>query len=295
MSTDTFSKRHGYDSGAPPISVREDAPAFFRFALAGLFWEVQLSSGDARRIVCHVLRRVPIRDNWSDGNISDEVESLISDCDWWKVYDVIEAIWKELSTGTDSIHVDPGPPPKYERVGIVFARRVNELLVESGIGWQLQQGKIQLRGDGAFERSVKGAALALAGAGRQTAQNELSEALRDLSRRPEPDVSGAVQHGLAALECFARDLTGEPKLTLGQLAKHQAIPKPLDQLIEKAWGYSSERGRHLREGNAPDHREAELMIALSAAIINYLSEGTAEATAVEVPLAAPESDDDIPF
>ncbi len=69
-------------------------------------------------------------------------------------------------------------------------------------------------------------------AGYQTAQRELREARSDLSRRPEPDITGAVQHCMAALECTARELSNEPRLTLGQIINRHAgdlgIPRPLD-------------------------------------------------------------------
>ena len=48
---------------------------------------------------------------------------------------------------------------------------------------------------------------------------KIHEALQDLSRRPQPDLTGALQHALAALECLARDVTGENKPTLGQLMR----------------------------------------------------------------------------
>ena len=35
-----------------------------------------------------------------------------------------------------------------------------------------------------------------------------AEALRDISRRPEPDVTGSIQHVCAAMEATARDLAG---------------------------------------------------------------------------------------
>jgi hypothetical protein len=51
--------------------------------------------------------------------------------------------------------------------------------------------------------------------GRNTAENELREVFRDLARRRTPDLTGAVQHAGAALECVARDVTGDPKAGSG--------------------------------------------------------------------------------
>ena len=129
------------------------------------------------------------------------------------------------------------------------------------------------RGTEAFEATVHVAVESLDAAGRQTARNEIHEALVDLSRRPEPDVTGAIQHGMAALECVAREACGDPKATLGDILKRHPdlIPKPLDASVEKAWGYASEMGRHIREGRQPDRKEAELVVGLAAALSTYLS------------------------
>lgn len=108
--------------------------------------------------------------------------------------------------------------------------------------------------------------------GRATASGEIHQALVDLSRRPDPDITGAIQHALAALECVARDLTGEPKPTLGEILKRHPdlIPVPLDESVKKAWGYASERGRHLREGRDPDMVESELIVRLASVVTTYL-------------------------
>ena len=95
--------------------------------------------------------------------------------------------------------------------------------------------EIVTRGTEAFETSVNQAGEALPGAGRLTAPGEIHEALSDLSRRPETDLIGAVQHAMAALECVGRDSAGNPKATLGDILKRYPnfVPKPLDTAVEK--------------------------------------------------------------
>jgi hypothetical protein len=148
---------------------------------------------------------------------------------------------------------------------------MNECFYEEGIGWQLRDGQIEIRGSEAFEAPVRGAISALEASGRTTASQELHEALKDLSRRPESDATGAIQHAMAALECVVRDCTGNPKATLGELMRRNPglLPKPLDDAIEKIWGYASETGRHLREGRVPDLEQAELVVGLAASLANY--------------------------
>ena len=113
--------------------------------------------------------------------------------------------------------------------------------------------------------------VALRGAGKHTAASELQEANADLTRE-FPDLTGAVQHSLAALECVARDHCGD-HATFGNLLERypDLFPKPLDKGIEKVWGFASEMGRHLQEGRSPSEEEAELLVGLATACCTYLA------------------------
>jgi hypothetical protein len=155
-----------------------------------------------------------------------------------------------------------------------FAERLNALFEDLGIGWQTIDGQIVTRGDQEFERVVAQAAFQIEAAGLRTAKTELEEARADLSRRPEPDITGTVQHCMAALECVARVVSHDERATLGEIIqRHGAdigIPKPLDAAIDKMWGYASEMARHLREGRVPAREEAEFLLSVSASLVTYL-------------------------
>jgi hypothetical protein len=71
-----------------------------------------------------------------------------------------------------------------------FAERLNALFEDLGIGWQMIDGQIVTRGDQEFERVVAQAAFQIEAAGLRTAKTEVEEARADLSRRPEPDITG---------------------------------------------------------------------------------------------------------
>lgn len=141
----------------------------------------------------------------------------------------------------------------------------------NGIGWQLADGRIEIRGPEAFESALS-QAKEMTEAGLPVAKREIQEALDDLSRRPAPDLTGAIQHALAALECVAREVTGDPKATLGAILSKSPdlLPKPLDSAAEKIWGFASERGRHLREGQELPHGEVELIVGLAAQLVTFL-------------------------
>jgi hypothetical protein len=256
MDDKRFSERHGFAPQAAEITVRHEAPSDLRVLVVDFAYRAGLDSEALRGIVCHVLMTRATKPN-ADG----EVRELLDGSAWFEVYDIIEAIFDALWRGEGSA--------RYE----TFAEDVNTYLVRKGVGWQLRDGRIEVRGPEVFEEVVRPTADRLDSAGLTTASAEIHEALRDLGRRPESDVTGAIQHAMAAVECVARQASGDPKATLGQILSRypDLVPRPLDVALEKAWGYASEIGRHLREGRVPSYDEAELVVLTSAAIATYLA------------------------
>lgn len=256
--TDRFSQRHGYDNIDPEITVREDAPSELRSVLVDIAYESGLSPGELRGTICRVLRIAADPHNWTDyPNIDLEVRYAMEDCEWFEVYDVIEEIPDAISDGSRSN----------------FEETINAYFRRRGIGWQLFDGRIEVRGPETFEVPVRGALDALEEANQMTAHSELREAIDDLSRRPKADVTGAIQHSMAALECVARDITGDAKSTLGRIIKDNPdlLPKPLDQAIDKTWGFASDRARHLRSDRLPSYEDAVLIVSMAGAVCEYLT------------------------
>ena len=259
----SFSDRHGYVPRDREITVRDDAPPQFREALVQIARQVGLHDSEVQDVVCKVLLCLPRAGGWPPGAIEYEIRTLIEGCEWYRVYDIAERLYEHLW--------------RKGRTGEMkqFEQLLNKYFREHGIGWQMSNGKIVTRGQESFEVAVREAIIMLDAAGRSTTSNEIHEAIRDLSRRPAPDVTGAIQHGMAALECLARDICGEPSATLGHLLNRSpdrlGIPKPLDEAVEKAWGYASQMGRHLSEGRLPTYEEAELIVGIAATVATYLS------------------------
>jgi hypothetical protein len=256
-SLEPFSKRQGFRSDPKEITVREDAPEPLRYFVVQTAIDLGLGPAFQRRLLCRVLRTTPDPSNWTEyPNIWDEVQSLIRGCDWFKVFDYVEALQANFAQRGDNS----------------FADAVNEFFVDEGIGWQLADGQILTRGPEAFETIVTEATAALETSERPTAAKHLHEALQDLSRRPEADLPGAAYHAMGALECVARDLTGDPKATLGEILKRHPglLPKPLDTALSQVWGYASNEARHVQEGRDIGREEAELLVGLSATVSTYL-------------------------
>jgi hypothetical protein len=88
-----FSKRHRYSGGPKEISVREGAPKSLRYFVLETASELDWTPASVRPVLCRVLRVPPDGNNWSEyPNISHEVDGLMYGCDWFKVYDIIEAL-----------------------------------------------------------------------------------------------------------------------------------------------------------------------------------------------------------
>lgn len=269
---DSFSKRHGYRRLNPEITIREAAPEELRMTIIQIACDLGLKPSQIRETLCKVLLRAPNRNNWSEyPNVWDEVKDLMENAPWFKVYDISEELVKTLGPPIPRQYYGTEPQRKFET-------QLNEVFGELGIGWQMVGGQIQTRGTEVFEDSIQKAKTALVESGRPTAESELREAIADLSRRPEPDLTGAIQHSMAALECVARDICKQPSRTLGDLLQKEAqklgVPKPLNEAVEKAWGYASEMGRHVREGRTPERAEAELIVGICATVSTYLCQKT---------------------
>ncbi len=265
-----FSKRFGLDSATnTEIVVRNDAPYDLRGVVINIAYEAGFTPAPIRNLICRILRKRPNPSNWSEWpNIAGEVEELIDNCNWYEVYDIIEEIHKSLQSGRKKSPLGEDIDPHEH-----FSKEINKYFLREGIGWQLIDGHIQVRGPEIFEETTRTAIEVLDSSNKKTASNEIHQALSDLSRRPNPDITGAIQHALAALECVARDVCGDKKSTLGDILKRNPglIPSPLDKSVEKAWGYASEHGRHLREGHIPEIEEAELLVGIASTVATYLT------------------------
>ncbi len=269
MASDTpkqpFSRRYGYRSQPKEIAVREDAPEGLRHFILETARGMDCGPSTIRDLICSVIHVRPDPSNWSEyPNVWGEAQQLVYGCDWFKFYDFVEEIYQSLGRSTAECDLQRRAD---------FQNALNEFFVDEGIGWQMIDGEIVTRGTEIFESNVRGAVEALEVAGRVTARCEILEALNDLSRRPEADLTGAVQHAMAALECVARDVCGDEHATLGEIIKSYpgVIPKPLDVAIDKAWGYASEMARHIREGRRPERKDVELIVGLAATVATYLS------------------------
>lgn len=257
-SDSPFSDRFGYCEPEVEISVREDAPTFVRDGILMLGYAAGLNASQMRDILCKLLLTRPDPNNWSASNIENEVSGLIDDAAWFKIYDFAERL-----------HVEIGKYGFSDDSQNRFEATLNQLFREKGIGWEMKRGVLVARGSEAFTLATGHATDVMQKSGAPTAANEIHEALRDISRRPNADVTGAIQHAMAALECVAREIDGSSD-TLGPIIKRLSIPAPLDNSLHQLWGFTSQQGRHIQEGQEPRFEEAELVVTIASAVSVYL-------------------------
>lgn len=263
-----FAERHGFERRESEIKVRHDAPEELRGVIPLIAMQCGYTPTTLREAVCRTLIRKPLySQNWSDPNVLSEIHDLLAECEWVDVYEVIEDICRDLRSNTLRTAAAIKGVDGREH----FTCQMNRFFHKEGIGWQIVDGRVEIRGNEAFEAAVRQTENELKALGRPTVANELHQALLDLSLRPTSDATGAIQHAMAALECFARDV-GQSKETLGTLVqrKPDLFPRPLGSVVEQAWGWASNHGRHLIEGRKPSFEEAELIVGLSGALCRYL-------------------------
>jgi AbiJ N-terminal domain 4 len=252
---DTFSQRYKHFRPAP-ISIRDDAPASLRrFVLSAvrhfLPYDIQ-----AFKLVYMALGKVPPDVDSARWN---RIRDAIDAAPWFKVYDVVEQFYSR--SGIERPELDD------------YVTLTNTFFEENGYAYRLVRGKLEYRGEESFELAVMTADAALTDAGVSTAREEIHKALEDLSKRPKPDLSGAVQHAMAGLECVANYVASTSGLELGKVVKNRPdlFPPPLNEVLPKLYGYASNNGRHLSEGGEPDFAEAELLVGTAAIVATYLA------------------------
>jgi len=254
-----FSRRLGVRPRGDGPLIHHDAPESLRVgAMSLLHDKLNKSPSWIRDVICGVRRVRPDPSNWSPyPNIWGEAQDLVYGAEWFDFYDFVEACADSLRQSRELAR---------------FESAMNQLFEEEHIGWRLVGGVLEIHGDELLEDLIEESHEELEASGFNVASQELREARTDLSRRPEPDLSGAIHHAMAALEAVAREVTGESKKTLGDIIKRYPglLPPPVDEAASKLWGFASEQGRHGSEDRALEWAETMLVVGTAAALCSYL-------------------------
>lgn len=253
-----FTDRMGIEIPKIPIRVRYEVPEKLRLYLLQLMIKYEKHLSKIREYVCDIVKQAPDPNQWGENEyMKKEIIDILMECRWNRVYGIAEHFYQKLSNDLKG----------------KFEKDLNEYFVENGIGWKLTNGIIETRGEEEFEQQIKEVVDVLGETNMPTAQNEIREAIKDLSRKPEPEITGSIQHSGAALECLAREVTNDKNETLGRIIKNHKdiVPVPLDKAVDAMWGFASNHARHLSEGNSLSYEEAELIVHLTASLCTYLA------------------------
>ncbi|HHH9110779.1 AbiJ-NTD4 domain-containing protein [Pseudomonas aeruginosa] len=106
-----------------------------------------MKPSDLRSLICRVLKKQPDLNNWGEyPNVDGKNDDLLQSCKWYKVYDIVERL--------DEYLVDRNyDRDTYEH----YQTELNDYFIEEGIGWQLVDGRIVVRGPESFEVVLKAA------------------------------------------------------------------------------------------------------------------------------------------
>jgi hypothetical protein len=259
ISPKAFSIRHGINP--EPIRVVDDAPIELRYFLFETLQDnYRKYPYAAASLIGRFLSNPSFANkflNEHDPTLWPRLYEVIKMLPWWQVYDFIEYAVRTHSFLHDA-----------------FVHSLNDFLSGQKIAYRMNnEGEILYKGSEAFETAVGQAEAVLAASGRETAKEEIHKALEDLSKRPNPDLTGAVQHAMAALECVANDVCGESGETLGDVIKKHPdqFPQPVGTAVSMLYGFASNNGRHITEGSVPNHKEVELLVGIAATVATYLS------------------------
>jgi hypothetical protein len=215
-----FSVRHGIEP--EPNPGLEEAPLALRYFLLKYFEERYRQYPWMAAEVLEDFFHTPILrrqfSNLHDPTVWERFYQLIVGFKWWEIYDLLETLCKAEKNLSKRLN---------------FVEQVNSVLEKGNSPWHIEfhTGAVVYKGSEPFEISVSTAQSTLLSAGRKTAAAEIQKALEDLSKRPHPDLTGAIQHSMAALECVAADVCGAKGDTLGQIIKRHPdrFPPPMGQ------------------------------------------------------------------
>ncbi len=264
--SELFSKRYKLRP-TPEGLILEDVPNSARI---GLFYILEpfldrVKLRDFYRNICMSLR-IPretrdyyLRESWA---IPTAIENLITECDWWQVYDLCELMYRELD---------------YEPYEKELSRKINSLFIDEQLGFEIKDGKVEKIGSGFIDAQLKEARYLLKEPEFKGADNQFEKAIGHLNKRPKPDVENCVKDAVGAIESVGRIIINNKKASLSNIIKEMAkkgiIPKPLDQVYQKIYAYRGDApgaGHGLVGPPKITVDEADFVLAISAAAIIYL-------------------------
>ncbi|MEM9486353.1 MAG: hypothetical protein AAGA83_21970 [Cyanobacteria bacterium P01_F01_bin.116] len=190
----------------------------------------------------------------------DDLLKIIRDyyfeCPWYEVYDFLEYV----------LLTDPDKTQLVDTVNIVLENELSGYrFVESAFVPITNEVEVESVQKALTEGPFSGV------------HAHLKQAMEHLSRKENPDYRNSIKESISAVESMAREITGNPKSTLGEaltlLEKNSNLHPALKKGFSAIYGYTSDEGgiRHamLDEPNITV-ADAKFFLVSCSTFINYL-------------------------
>lgn len=215
--------------------------------------------------------------DFEGGSSWDQLKDHLKNCSWTDFFDFVEMIGKLLIEADDEIPFESGMEFSDYR------QKVNELFMEDGIGWNLnEKSELQRHYSKAIAEKIKATEAIISDEFSSTRIHYL-KASQYLHRHPI-DEANCIKEIISAIESTAKIL--DPRIsTLGDATKklraNKNISPHLLDALEKINVYSNATPlvRHGHsEGTGPTLEEAELIFMIGVAYIRFLISTSKPAT-----------------
>lgn len=196
--------------------------------------------------------------NISDNGFTEYIKMWFFKVEWYEKYDLIEF----LSTISSIVHID-------------FVEKVNSNLKQELAGYSIIDNKITPI---ISECEIQSIESTLRNVSKyDSVETHISQAIKLLSDRKNPDYRNSVKESISAVEAYCRILINNEKATLGQAIKKLESKSKLHEAMKSAfsllYGYTSDSGgiRHSLTENDTEITidDAKFMLVSCSAFINY--------------------------
>lgn len=199
-------------------------------------------------------RPIDARPEYAEGLLA-EIRSFFFGCEWYEVYDFLEFVLRleksEEMLGTLNIILER-ELAGYRYVSSAFVAVTDKQEIES------------------IEQALDSGPFAGVAA-------HLQSAIDHLSRKQDPDYRNSIKESISAVESLAKELTGNPKASLGDalciLEKKGKVHPALKKALSSLYGYTSDENgiRHaMLEEPTLSAADAKFLLVACSAFMNYL-------------------------
>jgi AbiJ N-terminal domain 4 len=231
--TKRFSLRHGIEA-EPSQPIFEDAPKRLRYFVLE-YLRNTIHDHEAVALVARALCLPELIGSGAGRTVWETLQPYIFKCEWWEVYNILEATYVDLAEKSDGWEED-------------FAEKLNRVFSEESIGWKMDpRGRlqrllpeaIQVEAERVFgELQIPRFAPALA---------HMQAAHDAYNFRPRRDLE-VCSSAFDALESVAKEVFSMPTATFGAVIKEAGkkdifAPETLS-VLEKLYGLANNHFRH---------------------------------------------------